>query len=301
MAKIAIVKLSSLGDIIHALGALSLLSKAHEISWIVDSSFAGVLKNEPYIKCIDLPIRELKKSKSLSLLKESLKKLRALEEFDIVIDMQGLLKSALIAKVLKSKQLWGFDKNSAREPTSSFFYSHKVSISYDEHILERNCKLLREATNEDIRVENIKTPFLNTSSSQKKDAILIAFGSSKREKMYPKERILELVKMVQKEVFLLSYSLEEIEIAEFVVKNSDAKMLSKMSSDMLVNKISEFKFLVGVDSGVSYIGWALGLKTIMLFAPTNPKRFAPKDSNVDVIKADLMQEISPEEIVKRIV
>lgn len=301
MAKIAIVKLSSLGDIIHALSAISLLSKDHEISWIVDSSFAGVLKSESYIRTIELPIRELKKTKSLGLLKESFKKLRGLGEFDIVIDMQGLVKSALIAKLLKAKQIWGFDKESAKEPLSAFFYTHKVHISYDEHILKRNCKLLSEAIGEDVKEQNIKTPFLKPPRSEKKDALLVAFGSSKKEKMYPKERIVELVNLIKKEVYLIAYSQKEKEIAKFVAAHSDAKILPKMSSDKLVEKMSEFRFLVGVDSGVSYIGWALGLKTIMLFAPTNPKRFAPCDSNVEVLKAKTMSDIKPEDIVKRIV
>ncbi|MFP4332375.1 MAG: lipopolysaccharide heptosyltransferase I [Campylobacterales bacterium] len=300
MTKIAILKLSSLGDIIHALACVEQIPQGYEIYWIVDSSFSGVLKNQQNINEVPLPIRELKKSKSLSLLKKTFTTLKELPFFDIVIDMQGLIKSALISRLLKSKEVWGFDKNSSKEHLAAYFYTHKVSIPYSEHILRRNCTLLSSALNEDIDPKNITTPFLYAKKNEAEDGVLISFGSSKRDKIYPKERIVELVELIDKDVYLIAYTDEEMEYAKFISANSKAKLLPKMSLEELVEKIAGFRFLVGVDSGVSYISWALGVRTIMLFGPTNPKRFAPECDSVVIIDAKSMQEINPEKIASRI-
>ena len=114
--RIAIVKVSALGDIVHAMIVLQFIKKYNReilIDWIVEDSYKDLLAFHPDINKIHIVnLRKAKKKKSLLLLIAELVKLSKLEKYDIVIDMQGLLKSAIIASVIPSNKTIGFDKDS---------------------------------------------------------------------------------------------------------------------------------------------------------------------------------------------
>ena len=102
--KIAIVKLSAIGDIIHAMIVLQFI-KQHkpdiEIDWIVDESYKELLEFNPEInKVHTVNLKNAKKEKSLSLFLKELRKLRRLNQYDLVVDMQGLFKSAVVARII---------------------------------------------------------------------------------------------------------------------------------------------------------------------------------------------------------
>lgn len=148
--KIAIVRLSALGDIIVSAVFLAAIKEClpnAQIEWFVDERFSAILEHSPYIDKLR-PIALKSALKTFNPLKifKLFKNLRAYE-YDIIIDMQGLIKSALITQMLKAPKKVGFDYASAREGLSAFFYSQKVSIAYDEPILKRNFTLLSQALN----------------------------------------------------------------------------------------------------------------------------------------------------------
>ena len=141
MKKIAIVKLSALGDIVHAMVALQFI-KAHfpdaQIDWLIENRFADLLRDNPHISNIlTVNLKALKTNRRAIF--QEIKTVRnyALENYDLVIDAQGLLKSAITAKLL-GKTVAGFDKNSSREPLTSLFYSQKIACAYDENTIDRN-------------------------------------------------------------------------------------------------------------------------------------------------------------------
>lgn len=143
--KVAIVRLSSLGDVVVSASLLAnaraLYPQIH-IDWIVDSSFSAVLESSPSID--GLIAIALKKGGMRAIL-PIVRQLRALGQYDMVIDMQGLIKSAIVARMLKARAYWGFRRDSVKEPLASIFYTHKIEIAYGEHILKRNAKLLLSA------------------------------------------------------------------------------------------------------------------------------------------------------------
>lgn len=147
MSKIAIVRLSSLGDVVISasvlgglgvlLGGLSTKKEHIKIDWFVDERFGGVLQDSPHINTLHcLPFKKWLKS-PLGIYK-IWKYARSCEEYDTVIDMQGLLKSAFVGKCLKSKKFVGFSAKGCREGLASLFYTQKVDINYDANILVRN-------------------------------------------------------------------------------------------------------------------------------------------------------------------
>ncbi|MCP5108390.1 MAG: hypothetical protein GY950_33695 [bacterium] len=120
---IAIIRLSALGDIIHALPAFTLLREAFphsKISWLVEPMGAKLLKNFTGID--EIITVDLKKKTFFNKIKEAGKiRSRYGKTFDLVLDLQGLLKSAFLARLLKGKVSVGFHKRNLREPLARIF------------------------------------------------------------------------------------------------------------------------------------------------------------------------------------
>ncbi len=136
MNKIAIIKLSAMGDIIHSMVALEFIKKKYpnmQIDWFVESAFSGILEDNPNInKIVKLNLKSIKKSKKEFFTQLNLIKSFKKENYDLIIDAQGLIKSSLVARIL-GKNIAGFCKNSTRESFASFFYSKKKSLVIKEN------------------------------------------------------------------------------------------------------------------------------------------------------------------------
>ena len=102
--KIAIVKLSSLGDIVHAMVVLQFIKKHYPesvIDWVVEKKYKGILENNPHINQIhQVNLQKAKQTKSLYLFWKELRKICKFGKYDLVIDMQGLVKSALVSRMI---------------------------------------------------------------------------------------------------------------------------------------------------------------------------------------------------------
>ncbi len=145
--KIAIVKLSALGDIVHAMVALQFIKAAlpeAQIDWLVEERFAGLLEDNPDInRVLPINLKALKSDKS-GIFREFAKiRNYASDDYDLVIDAQGLIKSALVARFL-SKNCVGFDKNSIREKAAAWLYRQTVAYPYDANTIDRNVKVLTQ-------------------------------------------------------------------------------------------------------------------------------------------------------------
>ena len=189
--RIAIVKLSALGDIVHAMIVLQFIKNFNldiSIDWIVEDHFKELLHFHQHINEVHtLKLKKIKKNKSLILLFNELAKLRKLESYDIVIDMQGLIKSAIVSKLITGKKTIGFDKDSIKEGLASVFYSHKFNYDYSKNVIKRNLRLIEFALQINISKLQIqqKDPFLFSKSNKlaqslsnsKKNIILIPGAS----------------------------------------------------------------------------------------------------------------------------
>ena len=135
--KIAIVKLSALGDIIHAMVVLQFIKNHYqkiEVDWIVEESYKELLEFHPDINKVHVVnIKKAKKKKSLYLLLNELRRVRKFGPYDLVIDLQGLIKSALITRMISSDKTFGFDKYSARESLAANFYNQTFNFDYDKY------------------------------------------------------------------------------------------------------------------------------------------------------------------------
>ena len=144
--KILIVKLGSIGDVVHTLPALAAIRRSlpeAEISWVVERRSAEILRENPLLsRLIEIDTRGLRArrtsvSDKLVAARQQLKDLRA-EKYDVALDFQGLHKSAVIAKLSGAHLRIGFDRAVLREPTSRFLLNETVRIPAKAHIVEKN-------------------------------------------------------------------------------------------------------------------------------------------------------------------
>ncbi|WRA26483.1 lipopolysaccharide heptosyltransferase I [Helicobacter pylori] len=323
--KIAIVRLSALGDIIVSAVFLALIKERFtnaQIEWFVDERFGAILEHSPYIDKLH-PIALKSALTTFNPLKifKLFKSLRAYE-YDIVIDMQGLIKSALITQMLKAPKKVGFDCASAREGLSAFFYSQKVSIAYNEPVLKRNFTLLSHALNlpkkEISEGLSSRSKVFSYQDSPKIDAlnlnenklkILFVLETSKINKTYPIERFKELALALENfQICLLWHADENKATALYgALKNQrDVLLLPKLTLNEVKALLFKMDLIIGGDTGITHLAWALQKPSITLYGNTPMERFKLEspinvsltgNSNANYHKKDFsIQNIDPKKI-----
>ncbi|WQW45597.1 lipopolysaccharide heptosyltransferase I [Helicobacter pylori] len=323
--KIAIVRLSALGDIIVSAVFLALIKERFtnaQIEWFVDERFGAILEHSPYIDKLH-PIALKSTLMTFNPLKifKLFKSLRAYE-YDIVIDMQGLIKSALITQMLKAPKKVGFDYASAREGLSAFFYSQKVSIAYTEPVLKRNFTLLSHALN--LPKKEISeglssrskvfsyqdSPKINALNLNKnKLKILFVLETSKINKTYPIERFKELALALENFQICLLWHADEDKAAALygALKNQrDVLLLPKLTLNEVKALLFKMDLIIGGDTGITHLAWALQKPSITLYGNTPMERFKLEspinvsltgNSNANYHKKDFsIQNIEPKKI-----
>ncbi|WP_017281402.1 lipopolysaccharide heptosyltransferase I [Helicobacter pylori] len=323
--KIAIVRLSALGDIIVSAVFLAAIKERFtnaQIEWFVDERFGAILEHSPYIDKLH-PIALKSTLTTFNPLKifKLFKSLRTYE-YDIVIDMQGLIKSALITQMLKAPKKVGFDCTSAREGLSAFFYSQKVSIAYNEPVLKRNFTLLSHALNlpkkEISEGLSSRSKVFSYQDSPKIDAlnlnknkpkILFVLETSKINKTYPIERFKELALALENfQICLLWHADENKATALYgALKNQrDVLLLPKLTLNEVKALLFKMDLIIGGDTGITHLAWALQKPSITLYGNTPMERFKLEspinvsltgNSNANYHKKDFsIQNIEPKKI-----
>ncbi|GAA8825642.1 lipopolysaccharide heptosyltransferase I [Helicobacter pylori] len=323
--KIAIVRLSALGDIIVSAVFLAAIKEClpnAQIEWFVDERFGAILEHSPYIDKLH-PIALKSALTTLNPLKifKLFKSLRAYE-YDIIIDMQGLVKSALITQMLKAPKKVGFDYASAREGLSAFFYSQKVSIAYNEPVLKRNFTLLSHALNlpkkEISESLSSRAKVFSYQDSPKIDAlnlnqnklkILFVLETSKINKTYPIERFKELALALENFQICLLWHADEKKAATLygaLKDQRDVLLLPKLTLNEVKALLFKMDLIIGGDTGITHLAWALQKASITLYGNTPMERFKLEspinvsltgNSNANYHKKDFsIQNIEPKKI-----
>ena len=280
--RVAIVKLSAMGDIIHAMLPLQFIKQKDpniQIDWIVESSFAEVLENNPHIdNILTVELKAIKKKKSAIFKEIKRVKEYSKNSYDLVIDAQGLLKSSITAKLL-GKNIAGFDKNSIREKIASYFYNIKVDIDYAANTIDRNAKVIGEPLGVEITPKMIlnKEPFLFYKDSEiyksylnpNKKNIVFVIGSTWESRNYPKEKFAMLSDMLQENILIIWGNEDERVKAEWIANKSKfATVMPKLSLNDLKALIANADLLIGNDTGPTHMAWGLNIPSITIFGPT---------------------------------
>ena len=281
--RVLLVKTSSLGDVIHALPALTDAARAIPgitFDWVVEEGFAEIPTWHPAVgKVIPVAIRRWRKniwqtikSGEWRRFKQSLRA----EKYDLVIDAQGLVKSAWLTRYVNAP-VAGLDKNSAREPLASRFYQRRLAVARGQHAVERLRQLFAVALGYDLPkglgdygldVERlIELP-------RNKPYVLFLHGTTWDTKHWPELYWRDLaLRMADKgvEVRLPWGNPAEKARAERIANGlSNAVVLPKLNLAGVARVLASASACVAVDTGLGHLAAALDVPTISLFGPTNP-------------------------------
>lgn len=275
--RILIIKMSSLGDIIHSLPAITEIKKhmpqAH-ITWLVEPGFKEVPAwHDGVSDVITMPLRGLKNNpSSISAYSNVIKQLKLLrrQKFDVIIDVQGLLKSALISKLAKGQSV-GFCKNSIKEPIASFLYNKVITSSKDQHAVIRTKELCAKALK---YPHGSKVDYgINSKATKRNNDIILFHGTTWPNKHYWPQHWEQIIKLIAKDGYniLLPWgNAIEHERAKTFSKLPNTKLLPKLSLTELKDIIAASKGAVGVDTGLSHLAAATATPCVAIYGPTSP-------------------------------
>ncbi len=295
-SNILVVKPSAFGDVVHSLPFLHALRTRYpqaEIHWVVAKGIHEILEDHPMIN--KLWVFDKNRWKRPGNLGETLREIRRLarglrlEKFDVVVDLQGLLRSGIISALAGSSRRIGFKE--AREG-SRFFYTQTVEGGTNIHAVER---YLRVASTLDCDISQVRHPFpplpdpRTLVPSLPGDYVVFAPAAGSPVKRWPPERFGELASRLSLGAFVVAGG-ADWELAEKVVAASRGKAVSlagRLTLKGLAALISQARFVVCNDTGPMHIAAALGVPVIAVFGPTNPVRTGPYGDIHTVVREDL--------------
>ena len=299
--KILVIKPSALGDIIHGLPFLNAIRKCFphtEIHWVLARPFAELLEGHPLLD--KLWVIDKDKWKGLSNLKKTASEMIALfrglksEKFDIAVDLQGLLRSGIIAYASGAKIRIGLKGFKEAREGSRFFHTHRVATG--GKLIHAVDRYLRVAEFLGCDVSDVEFPLVEGTDYaipvSAPYAVLVP-GARWQAKKWAPERFGELAKMLHKEIGFMSVIVgtkADEEEAKKIVSASGGAALSlagKTTLRELIGIIKKSDIVISTDSGPMHIAAALGKPVFALFGTTSPARTGPYGKTSTVITADL--------------
>ncbi|HGO5815944.1 TPA: lipopolysaccharide heptosyltransferase RfaC [Mannheimia haemolytica] len=312
--KILIVKTSSMGDVLHTLPALTDMQNAIpdlKVDWVVEENFAEIPAWHSAVNnVIPVAIRRWRQNlcqrQTWVEWQQFLKQLKR-EQYDAVIDAQGLIKSAVLVTRQANGKKFGYDKNSAREGLSSLFYDEKFDIPYQQHAVERIRKLCAKSLGYalpeeqgDYRIAQhfAKNPTKTTAY------IMLIHATTRADKHWQEAYWAELLQTLDKfniEVRLPWGNQTEKERAERLAKvANNVTVLPKMSLTDIANQLAGAKAVVSVDTGLSHLAAALDKPNVILYGATDPKLIGAYGKNQHYLTADKMENILPQQVLNKL-
>jgi len=292
--KIAFVRLTSLGDIILAMAALQVvrrrLPECH-ITWVADRRFADILDHNPDIQqIIRVDLKELKRKRSLSAVRAEYRRLVSCGGFDAVIDLHGMLKSAVIAASLGGVR-HGFARQMLKEPLAGLFYNRSVPVPLDFPAVCRYATLATQSLGLNFRMDELSPPkpylFWGAGDGAITDGcfatdrrtILLVPETSASYKNYPPERFARIANLLQENIVICHGNQQEFLTASLIAERvPHARVLPRLNLNQLKAAVGRCDLVIGGDSGPTHIAWASGVPSLTLFGAT-PVCICPTDKN----------------------
>lgn len=289
MIKVLIIRLSSIGDIIHTYPMIKDIKdnvKNCSIDWVIDENFADLLKyNENINNIITIPLREWKKNKVRFIFNfvtwyKSLK----YKNYDYIIDSQGLIKSSILTKCFNGKS-YGYDYYSIREKIASFLYDNTIKVNKALLATVKNRLLAANIFGYIIDNNIVNFGIYDTFTKYFTKIfdykyVIFFHATSKIEKKYPAHYWVNIASHI-----LSTTSLKILIPYGNSQEHLDAELIKLMvDSDNVIVPTRIFNFcelysliyaselVIGVDTGLIHLANALNKKIISLFTNTDPKK-----------------------------
>ena len=312
--KVCVIKTSSMGDVIHTLPALTDTQRAIpnlSIDWVVEENFAEIPRWHSAVnQIIPIALRRWRKSPFSAQIKNEWKSYRTLlqaNQYDAVIDAQGLFKSAFFATRLANGVKHGYDRKSIREPIASLFYDKKYAISYQQHAVERIRQLFALSLGYELpQVKGdygIARHFLNQTSE--KNYVVFIHSTTRADKHWEESEWKKLIEKITAlsdcEIHLPWGNEQEKARAERLTQaHSNVIVLPKLTLTELAKQLANAKAVVSVDTGLAHLTAALDKPNITLYGATDPKLIGCYGKNQHYLSASSMKEISAEQVFSQL-
>lgn len=278
-----------MGDVIHTLPALTDAKSVYpyiKFDWVVEPSFAEIPKWHRAVKeVIPSPLRRWRKSPWQSYKQgewHAFIRCMRYASYDLIIDAQGLMKSAFISTLAKGKRV-GLDRQSAREPLASLFYQQSMFVEKGQHAVERVRQLFAKAlsypipqTPPDYGIDKNRL----VSLSYGDNTVIFLHGTTWPTKHWPEQYWQQLAHMLGKDnvQVLLPWGNEQEKVRAEGIRhfclekkiNVVPMVLPKLSIAELTALIAKAKGIVAVDTGLGHIAAAMAAPTVSLYGSTDP-------------------------------
>jgi heptosyltransferase-1 len=281
--KVLIVKTSSMGDVIHTLPAVTDACKALtsiSFDWVVEENFAEIPKWHSHVdRVIPVALRRWRKNlfaaSTRAEWREFRKQLRT-TNYDLIIDAQGLVKSAFLARNAQGVRC-GLDWQSAREPLASLLYQRKYFVEKKQHAIERVRSLFSQALGYELPTSVPeygidRRQFLASTDSPA--YLVFLHGTTWPTKHWPEEYWLQLARIATQKGFVVKLpwgNPAEKERAQRIASSCDnVEVLDRLNLVGIARVLAGAKAIVAVDTGLCHLAAALDVPTVSLYGPTNP-------------------------------
>jgi lipopolysaccharide heptosyltransferase I len=290
-----VIRLSSIGDIVHALPAVAALGQSFpkaEIHWLIENRYACLLAGNRYVQRI-IPLDTLSWRGSLppaSIVKEMVKTLMGLRggDYEAAVDFQGLWKSALIALLSGAKERVGLAEHWMREPSAAVLYTERVSAAGRQHVVEENLALV-EYLGARVGLWQFPLPHIPEADQyvdgqlarlEARDFMLINPGGGWKAKRWAPENYALLLRHLESRFagkILLTGSPEENELISRILDSAGTKRAAYFPSSVVqfIALARRAKLFLGGDTGPLHLAAAVGTPLVAIHGPTNPARNGP--------------------------
>ncbi|MCY3621489.1 MAG: lipopolysaccharide heptosyltransferase I [Gammaproteobacteria bacterium] len=276
---VLLVKMSSLGDIVHTLPALDdAVRHGVRFDWVVEENYRGVPARVPGVgRVLEVAFRRWRGApitfrNELAAFRRRLRACR----YDMVVDAQGLLKSAVVGSWAKAEERVGFNAASARERGATLAYHRGIAVPRDWHAIDRTRRLFAHALGYDLADSEpaFGLDVAGTDGGTIADqSLVLAHGTTWRTKHWPEPFWSALARLATEGglVPVLPWVPGERGRAERIAAAvPGARVCPPMDLDAVMRLLAVCRGIVGVDSGLAHLGAAMGRPTVMLFGPSDP-------------------------------
>ncbi len=288
MASILFIKTSSLGDVIHHMPALTEARKARpdaRFTWLVEEAFAPLVALHPAVaEVVPVAWRRWRKSlyapATLGEIAGSLRAIRA-RRFDEIVDSQGLLRSAVIARLARGRR-HGYDTASIREPLAALFYDVRHRVSRDLHAVERNRILSGLALGyapqgaPDFGLDRARL------AAKGERYIVLLHATARPAKQWPEAHWIALGQALGRNgldlVLPWGTDAERARSERIAAQLPRARIPERTPLDTVARLIAGAQFVVGVDTGLLHLAAALGVPLVAIFSGSKPGLTGPVGS-----------------------
>ncbi|HEY1392581.1 MAG TPA: lipopolysaccharide heptosyltransferase I [Methylibium sp.] len=294
--RVLIVKLSSLGDVVHAMPVVHDIRRARPgaaIDWVVEPGFAPLVRRVDGVReVIECAVRRWRKAWWTSAVRTEWRAFRERlqrERYDAVLDLQGLTKSALIARLASVDAVghrYGLGNRTdgaGWEPTARWLVDRPIFVAPRTHALDRSRLLAAQALGYELEASPV---FGLNAQAKPYSPPVVAFvhGSSREDKLWPEAHWIELGRRLIDESYGIALpqgSEDERRRAERIADalGPAAKVWPGMGLDTVVDCLAGCTGVIGVDSGLSHIAVALDLPHVQLYNFKTAWRTGPQRSH----------------------